>query len=550
MVDAERLGDGYHVLVAAAAEVDDDVLARAEALGHLDGEGDGVRGLERGDDPFGPRELRERGERLVVRDGLVDRAAAVLEERVLGADARVVEARGDGVRRLDLARHLVLEQVRPRAVQHAGRAARERRGALRRVAVGLGAVHRDAVVAHERVEHADRVRAAADARDDGVGQAPAVLLHELLPRLGADDGLQVADDGRERVRSDRRADEVVRVSHVRDPVPHGLVDRVLERGLARADGHALAAEHVHAKHVERLPRAVDRAHVDDALQPEQRADRRRRDAVLARARLRDDARLAEALREQRLADGVVDLVRAGVRELLPLQPDGRAAHGLREALRLVQRRRAADELLPVERELLPEGGVRHRGLVLLLQLRVRRRERLRDVAAAERAEVVRHRGLFKASGLGRVQRGRARPRGTRGGAELPDERRELGAADLGRIGGGGVERPDDGRAHDDAVREGRKVRDVRRRRDAEAHGRRHVARGRAHALHERLEVVDVGRRAARHARHGHAVEHAAARLPGRVGEVRHALVRRRRRHQRHVPQRAAGRLGAGVQHTF
>ena len=65
--------------------------------------------------------------------------------------------------------------------------------------------------------------------------------------------------------------------------------------------------------VQRLARHVLGAHVDDALEAEQRAGGGRRDAVLAGAGLGDDARLAHALGEQRLAERVVDLVRAGVR---------------------------------------------------------------------------------------------------------------------------------------------------------------------------------------------------------------------------------------------
>ena len=67
------------------------------------------------------------------------------------------------------------------------------------------------------------------------------------------------------------------------------------------------------------------AHVDVALEAEQRARRRRGHAVLAGARFGDDAPLAHALGEQRLAERVVDLVRAGVRQILALQEDARAA---------------------------------------------------------------------------------------------------------------------------------------------------------------------------------------------------------------------------------
>ena len=93
------------------------------------------------------------------------------------------------------------------------------------------------------------------------------------------------------------------------------------------------AEQLHAVHVEPLPRHVLRAHVHHALEPEPGAHRRGGDAVLARAGLRDDAALAHPEREQRLADRVVDLVRAGVVQILALEQHARA--GLRaEARRL------------------------------------------------------------------------------------------------------------------------------------------------------------------------------------------------------------------------
>jgi hypothetical protein len=48
-------------------------------------------------------------------------------------------------------------------------------------------------------------------------------------------------------------------------------------------------------------------------------------AVLAGAGLGDDPRLAHVLGEQRLADGVVHLVRAGVVQVLALEEDARTA---------------------------------------------------------------------------------------------------------------------------------------------------------------------------------------------------------------------------------
>ncbi len=93
----------------------------------------------------------------------------------------------------------------------------------------------------------------------------------------------------------------------------------------RADAAHFRAQQAHAEDVQLLPAHVFLAHVDDALEPKQRADRGRGDAVLARAGLGDDALLAHAPRQQALAERVVDLVRAGVQQVFALQVDLRAA---------------------------------------------------------------------------------------------------------------------------------------------------------------------------------------------------------------------------------
>ena len=77
--------------------------------------------------------------------------------------------------------------------------------------------------------------------------------------------------------------------------------------------------------IQLLPAHVLFAHVDHALQAEQRADSGSGDAVLAGAGLGDDALLAHALGEQALAEAVVDLVRAGVEQVFALEIDLRAA---------------------------------------------------------------------------------------------------------------------------------------------------------------------------------------------------------------------------------
>src|SRR5579871_4304276 len=86
-------------------------------------------------------------------------------------------------------------------------------------------------VIREGVEDADGVAAAADAGHYQVGQA-SLLRQNLLARLAADDGLEVAHDAWVGMRSDDRADQVEGGLDVRHPVANGLVDGVFERATA------------------------------------------------------------------------------------------------------------------------------------------------------------------------------------------------------------------------------------------------------------------------------------------------------------------------------
>ncbi len=108
-------------------------------------------------------------------------------------------------------------------------------GAERRRAGRLDADEPHAVVVDEAGEHADRVRAAADARDDGFRQA-ALRLEQLRARLAPDHGLELAHELGVGGRADARADHVVRRLDVRDPVADRRARRLLQRPRAELDG--------------------------------------------------------------------------------------------------------------------------------------------------------------------------------------------------------------------------------------------------------------------------------------------------------------------------
>src|SRR6185437_5934084 len=97
--------------------------------------------------------------------------------------------------------------------------------------------------------------------------------------------------------------------------------------------------HPHPHHVGVLPADVLLAHVDVAVEAEPRAHRGAGHAVLPGAGLGYDPPLAQPLGQQRLPDRVVDLVRAGVVQVLALQVDAGAVRVLLQPLGAVERGR-------------------------------------------------------------------------------------------------------------------------------------------------------------------------------------------------------------------
>ncbi|GBD46028.1 hypothetical protein HRbin41_00847 [bacterium HR41] len=256
---------------------------------------------------------------------------------MLGSGAWVVEPRRYRVRLEHLAPFVVQHGLES-AVQHAARAGGQRR----RVATArdplpcrLDADQLDRVVAEESSERADRVGATAHASNDTVRQPPEPLEH-LRARFFPDHALQVAHERGIRGRTHRRADHVVGRLDVSDPVADRRANRLLERASARLDRLHLRPQKLHAFDVRPLAADVLAAHVDNALEAEQRACGSARHAVLTGPRFGDHAPLSHPQREQRLSAGVVDLVRTSVEQVLALQVD-LATGRLREPASVVQR---------------------------------------------------------------------------------------------------------------------------------------------------------------------------------------------------------------------
>ncbi len=182
------------------------------------------------------------------------------------------------------------------------------------------------------------------------------------------------------------ADDVERVGDIGDPVAQGLVHRILQGARAAFDRHHLGPQQLHAEHVGLLALDIDLAHVDGTGQAEEGGNGRGRNAMLAGARLGDDAALLHAPGHQDLAHAIVDLVRAGVVQLVALQIDLRPAQMLGQAPGEIERARPADIMLEVIVELLLEFRIGLAGVIGLFDLQDQRHQGFGDETPAEEAK--------------------------------------------------------------------------------------------------------------------------------------------------------------------
>ena len=164
-----------------------------------------------------------------------------------------------------------------------------------------------------------------------------------------------------------RAEYVMRGTHIGHPIAHRFVDRLLQRGLAGGNRHNFRPEKFHPRDIEGLALHVHLAHVDHAFHAEPRGGRRRGHAVLTGAGLGNDPLLAHAAREDDLTHRVVDLVRAGVDQVLALEINFRPTELGSEALGQIKRGRAPDKLGQKLVQFPPEFRILPRRLVGLGQ---------------------------------------------------------------------------------------------------------------------------------------------------------------------------------------
>ncbi|KAI9915844.1 hypothetical protein PsorP6_007563 [Peronosclerospora sorghi] len=262
-------------------------------------------------------------------------------------------------------------RIDPRAASTSAVACQRRRRPLRRPCL-----------VHKRVKHANGIAPAADTGDNRIGQSSPLVV-QLGFDFASNDALKVAHERRKRVRTNGRPNNVVRRLDVRDPVPNRFVHGILKRlGPARDDNH-FCSQHLHAKDIERRALRIDISHVHDTVETEQGTRRGRGHTMLPRARLCNNARLAQPLGQHGLLQRIVNLVGARVVQVLALEPNLRALRMLREPTGVGQRRLTANIVPTQLLELLPKARVLRRLHVRVNAVMMRLNERLGDKTATK-----------------------------------------------------------------------------------------------------------------------------------------------------------------------
>ena len=239
-------------------------------------------------------------------------AADGVQVGVLGPDARVVEPGRDRLGLLDLA-VLVLHQVAAHAVDDAGDAAPDGGAAGRLDAdePGVGVDERRRTARWRWSRRRRRRRRRRGRRRSARGTARG-------PRRRSPGGTRAPSTGTGAGPSPSRGSSSVD-STVATQSRSASLTASLSVRLPLSTASTSAPSRRMRNTLSSWRCDVDGAHVHLALEAHQRRRGGRGDAVLAGAGLGDEPRLAHPLGEQRLAEHVVDLVRAGVVEVLALE---------------------------------------------------------------------------------------------------------------------------------------------------------------------------------------------------------------------------------------
>mmetsp|Transcript_16550 Transcript_16550/g.30032 ORF Transcript_16550/g.30032 Transcript_16550/m.30032 type:complete len:523 (+) Transcript_16550:478-2046(+) len=240
-------------------------------------------------------------------------------------------------------------------------------------------------ILYKWVEGADGIGSTSNTGNDHIGQLSSLIKHLRL-NLSSHHRLEVSHNRGEGVGSNSRSNEVVSITHIRHPITHSLVNRILQRRLTIMHRDNLRSQRVHTENIQLLTFAIHSTHVHSAVQAKLGTNGRRRNTMLPRTSLGNDTRLTNPLRQESLTNGIVNLVRPSMRQILPLEPDLRTTTHFRQTIRQMKGSGSPHKVLTVHGQLGQEIRIILDQIVLLLDLAERLRKRLGNELPPELAK--------------------------------------------------------------------------------------------------------------------------------------------------------------------
>ena len=331
--DAVVFDDIVHVLITAAGEVDEDG-AVVHGLGKLHGVGNGVGTFDGGDYALEASQLIESINGLLVVHNVILNSAKLMEEGVLRAGGGIVQTAGYGVNGSGLA-VFILEHDGIKAMHNALGAILQAGcmvAKLGTAAKRLNAIDIDGVI-EEAGEHTGGVGAAANAGNNGIGQLTG---HggELVAGFNANDGLEVSYHQGEGMGAQNGAYAVDGVLIVLGIGIESGVNCFLEGLEAFFDLDNICAQNLHSGNVGSLLFDINSAHINIALQTEISGGGGKGNTVLTGAGFGDYALFAHIFGKEGFAHAVVELMSAGVVEVLALGIKLNIAEGVAESFKM------------------------------------------------------------------------------------------------------------------------------------------------------------------------------------------------------------------------
>ena len=280
-----------------------------------------MRTLDGRDDTLHASQLITSIDSLIVLDGEHMASASCGKVGVHRTDAWVIQSRTDGKGFLDLS--IVGLHHKGTSTMDDSLCTTVHRGSsivgVDAMTSSLSEINLYAVIVDIMIDGTCSITSTTHTSDEIVRIITSYLLLQLPFQFLTDDALHLSHNVWVRMRSHGGTYDIEGILWMAAPVTDCLGTSITQSHVTCANRIHLGAQHLHALHVGMLALHVGSTHEDFALHVHQCTNGSSGNTMLSGTCLGDDTSLAHLLRHQNLTDGIVNLVRTRMVEVLTLQ---------------------------------------------------------------------------------------------------------------------------------------------------------------------------------------------------------------------------------------